>query len=97
MIVAQVWALVRRGVTCVCPLPAALTIPFGQRTPKMASPYVYTSFISNLVLAKLEAVGKLLLFDRLLYWPHIAWACCYHYETESTLRTNRVQQFRPVT
>ena len=41
---------------------------------------VYTSLVSDLVLAKSVAVGKTprqsLLFDRLLYWPHIAWAHC---------------------
>ena len=46
------------------------------------------------------AVGKTprraLLFDRLLYWPHIAWAHCHHYETKSALRTNRVHHFRYV-
>ena len=42
--------------------------------------------------SKSVAVGKTprqaLLFDRLLYWPHIAWARCHYYETEPTLRTN---------
>ena len=33
------------------------------------------------------------LFHRLLYWPHIAWGRCQHYETESTLWTNRVHHF----
>ena len=51
---------------------------------------VYTPFVSDLVLAKSVAVGKTprqaLLFDCLLYWSHIAWACCHHYETGSTLR-----------
>ena len=51
--------------------------------------------VSDLVLAKSVAVGKTprqtLLFDRSLYWPHIAFACCHHYETESTLHTNRFQ------
>ena len=46
--------------------------------------YVYTSFVSDLVLAKSVAVGKMpwktLLFDCLLYWLHIE-------ETKSTLRT----------
>ena len=40
----------------------------------MPSTYIYTSFIIDLVL-----------FDRLLYWPHIAWVCCHRYETESTI------------
>ena len=35
--------------------------------------------------------------DCLLYLPHIAWASCHHYETGSTLRTNRVHHFRSVT
>ena len=39
------------------------------------STYVYTSFVSDLVLVKSVAVGKTprqtLLFDHLLYWPHI--------------------------
>ena len=52
------------------PSAFACTIPFGQRTRKTPSAYAYTSFISDLVLAKLEAVskhlGKLLLFARLL-------------------------------
>ena len=30
-------------------------------------------------------------------WPHIAWACCHHYEIESTLHTNRVHHFRSIT
>ena len=56
-------------------------------------------FLSDdLVLAKSVAVGKMpSLFDRLLYWPHIAWARCHHYEIESTLHTNRVHHFRSVT
>ena len=65
------------------------------------STYVHNAFhlclhiiLSDLVLAKFEAVGKTstqtLLFDRLQYWPHIVWARCHHYETESTLRTNQV-------
>ena len=65
-----------------------LSKPFspGSEPP---STYVYTSFVSDLVLAKSVAVGKTprqaLLFDRSLYWPHIAWARCHHYETESTI------------
>ena len=65
------------------------------------STYVYTPFASDLVLAKSVAVGKTprqtSLFDRLGYWPHIAWARCHHYEIESTLRKNRVHHFRSVT
>ena len=67
---------------------------FSRRTRITPSTYVYTSFASDLVLAKSVAVGKTprqtSLFDRLLYWLHIAWACCHHYEIESTLRKNRV-------
>ena len=37
---------------------AAFTILFVQRTRKTPSAYIYTSFISDLVLAKLNAVGK---------------------------------------
>ena len=81
-----------------CPQPAAF---FSQRTRITSSTYVYTSFVSDLVLAKSVAVGKLprqtLLFDCLLYWPHIAWARCHHYEIESTLRKNRVHHFWSVT
>ena len=81
-----------------CPQAAAF---LSQRTRIMPSTYVYTSFVSNLVLEKSVAVGKTprqaLLFDRLLYWPHIAWARCHHYQTESTLHTNRVHHFRSVT
>ena len=69
-----------------CPQPAAF---FSRRTRITPSTYVYTSFVSDLVLAKSVAVGKMprqtLLFDRLLYWPHIAWARCHHYEIESTI------------
>ena len=36
----------------------AFTIPFGQRTRKVPSAYAYTSFVSDLVLAKLKAVSK---------------------------------------
>ena len=74
-----------------CPQPAAF---LSRRTRISPSAYVHTSFVSDLVLTKSIAVGKTprqaLLFDCLLYWPHIAWARCHHYETESTLRTNRV-------
>ena len=78
-----------------CPQPAAF---FSRRTRITPSTYVYTSFASDLVLAKSVAVGKTpSLFDRLPYWPHIAWARCLHYEIESTLRKNRVHHFRSVT
>jgi len=43
-----------------------------------------------------KRLGKLLMFARLL-WLHNAWARCHHYETESTLRTNRVHHFRSMT
>ena len=83
---------------CACPQPAAF---FSRRTRITPSTYVHTSFVSDLMLAKSVAVGKTprqtLLFDRLLYWPHIAWARCHHYEIESTLRNNRVHHFRSVT
>ena len=56
-----------------CPEPAAF---FSQRTRITASVYVYTSFVSDLVLSKSVAVGRTsrqtLLLDRLQYWPHIA-------------------------
>ena len=81
-----------------CPQPAAF---FSRRTRITPSTYVYTSFVSDLVLTKSVAVGKTprqtSLFDRLGYWPHIAWARCHHYEIESTLRKNRVHHFRSVT
>ena len=81
-----------------CPQAAAF---LGRRTRITPPTYVYTPFVSDLVLAKSVAVGKTprqaLLFDCLLYWPHIAWALCHHYETGSTLRTNRVHHFRSVT
>ena len=80
-----------------CPQAAAF---LSRRTRITPSTYVYTSFVSDLVLAKSVAVGKTprqaSLFDHLLYWPHIAWARCHHYQTESTLRTNRVHHFRSV-
>ena len=83
---------------CACPQPAAFLSRLPHITP---STYVYTSFVSDLVLVKSVAVGKMpreaLLFDHLLYWPHISWARCHHYETESTLRTNQVHHFRSVT
>ena len=67
-----------------CPQPAAF---FSRRTRITPSTYVYTSF--DLVLAKSVAVGKTPRqtspFDRLLYWPHIAWALCHRYEIESTI------------
>ena len=48
--------------------------------------FIFTKLFSDLVLAKSIAVSKTprqaLLFDRLLYWPHIAWD---HYETKSTI------------
>ena len=63
----------------VCPQPTAF---LSRRTRITPSTYVYTSFVSDLVLAKSVAVGKMprqtLLFDRLLYWPHIAWARCHY-------------------
>ena len=59
---------------------------WGPGGPKMGGPYFHmTPFVCDLVLAKSVAVGKTprqaLLFDCLLYWPHIAWARCHHYET----------------
>ena len=81
-----------------CPQAAAFLSRHTRITP---STYVNTSFVSNLVLAKSVAVGKTprqaLLFGRLPYWPHIAWARCHHYQTESTLHTNQVHHFRSVT
>ena len=81
-----------------CPQPADF---FSRRTRIMPSTYVYTSFVSDLVLAKSVAAGKTprqtLLFDRLLCWPHIAWARCHHYEIESTLCKNGVHYFRSMT
>ena len=83
---------------CACLQPAGF---FSRRTHITPSTYVYTSFVSDLVLAKSVAVGKTprqtSLFNHLLYWPHIAWARCHHYEIESTLRKNRVHHFRSVT
>ena len=68
-------------------LPAVYWIPIT--TCITPSTYINTSFVSDLVLAKSVAVGKMprqaLLFDRLLYWPHIAWVCCHHYQTESII------------
>ena len=73
-----------------CPQPAAFLCRRTRITP---STYVYTSFVSDLVLAKSVAIGKTprqtSLFDRccrLLYRPHIAWVRCHPYEIGSTLR-----------
>ena len=48
----------------------------------MPSTYVYASFVSNLVLARSVVAGKMsmqtLLFDHLVYWPHIVWAHYHH-------------------
>ena len=78
-----------------CPQAAAF---LSRRTHITPPTYVYTPFVSDLVLPKSVAVGKTprqaLLFDCLLYWPHIAWTRCHHYQTGSTLRTNRVHHFR---
>ena len=78
-----------------CPQSAAF---FSRRT--RITP-LYTSFVSDLVLAKSVAVGKTpwqtWQFDRLLCWPHIAWARCHHYGNASTSRKNRVHHFRSVT
>ena len=80
-----------------CPQPAAF---FSRRTRITPSTYVYTSFVSDLVLAKSVTVGKTprqtLLFDRLLSTGRIlaAWARCHRYEIESTLRKNRAHHFR---
>ena len=44
--------------------------------------------VSDLVVAKLEAVSKHLgnFYCSLdYYWPHCAWARCHHYETEFTI------------
>ena len=60
----------------------------------------YTSLVSDLVLAKSVAVSKTprqtLLFNHLLYWLHIAWARCHHYEIKSSLCKNRVHHFLSV-
>ena len=81
---------------CACPQPFACTIPHGWRTRKTLSAYAYTSFVSKLVLAKLELLAKSrqTTFRSITNWPHCAWARCHHYETESALRTNRVHHFR---
>ena len=61
-----------------CPQPAAFPIQFSQHTHKTPSTYVYTSFVSDLVLAKFKAVGKTsrqtLLLNR-LYRPVLAAYC----------------------
>ena len=78
---------------CACPQPFACTIPYGWRTHKTPSAYACTSFVSNLVLAKLELLANILAnftVCSITNWPHCAWARCHHYETESTLRKNRV-------
>ena len=81
-----------------CPQAAAF---LSRRTRITPPTYGYTPFVSDLVFAKSIAVGKTpwqaLLFDCLLYRPHIAWARCHHYETGSTLRINRLHHFRSVT
>ena len=59
---------------------------------KLSKPFSPGSVVSDLVLVKSVAVGKTprqtLPFDRLLYLPHIAWARCHHYKTESTNRAS---------
>ena len=68
---------------CTCSQPPAF---LSQRTCITPSTYIYTLFVSHLVLAK-SIVGKTSrqtsLFDRLL--ATIAQARCHHYETESTI------------
>ena len=70
---------------------------FSQCTLITPSTYVWTSFVSDLVLVKSIVICKTSrqtwLFDHLLYWLCVAWAHCHHYETESTLHTNRVHHF----
>ena len=62
----------KRWEQSACPQAAAF---LSRRTRIMPPTYVYTPFVSDLVLAKSVAVGKTprqaLLFDCLLYWPHI--------------------------
>ena len=77
-----------------CCQPAAF---LSRRTCITLSTYVYTSFVSHLVLAVDKMPMRTLLFNHLLYWSHIGWACRHHYETKSTLRTNRVHHFRSMT
>ena len=79
-----------------CPQPAAF---LSQRTHIMSSTYVYTSFVNDLVLAKSVAVGKTqrqtLLFDRLLNWLLIAWAC-YHYRTLPLKPPSQISAHPPI-
>ena len=86
------------------PQPAAF---LSRRTRITPSTHVYTTtpFVSDLVLVKSVAVGKMprqtLIFDRLLYWPHIAWArtliAIITKPSPHYVATNRVHHFQSVT
>ena len=94
----------RRGVrvqTCLdterraCPQSAAF---FSRRTRITPSTYVFTSFVSDLVLAKSVAVGKtpretLLSVDRLLY--NILAAYCVEYVAIIIKSSSLVPKPRP--
>ena len=78
------------SVTCTCLELLLLSVSLSVIVAQVhAGTCFNTLLISDLVLVKFEAVGKTsrqtLLFDRLLYWTHIVWTCCHHYDVRDVV------------
>ena len=78
------------SVTCTCLELLLLSVSLSVIVAQVhAGTCFNTVLISDLVLVKFEAVGKTsrqtLLFDRLLYWPHIVWTCCHRYDVRDVV------------
>ena len=91
MLVAQFQTLVltRSGTLALGPL-LALSLSFNTR--KTPSTYVYTSFVSYLVLVKFEAVGKMACCTGNILHGHVAIITKQVHTT-----TNQVHHFQSTT
>ena len=77
-------------VTCTCLELLLLSVSLSVIVAKVyAGTCFNTLLISNLVLVKFEAGSKTsrqtLLFDHLLYYPHIVWTYCHHYDVHDVV------------
>ena len=73
-----------------------LTVSLSVIVPQVhAGTCFNTWLISDLVLVKFETVGKTsrqtLLFDHLLYYPHIVWTYCHHYDVRDVVMVPGLQ------
>ena len=80
MIMAQVQTLVLKA----CPQLAAFPIPFSQCTHKTPSTYVYTLFVSDLILVNFEALDKMSRQTLLKFW-HFTFTRVFPFCDEDTL------------